>query len=250
MNFLLFVPAIFISWVVATYLLEGRLGEAASLDQQSRIVYIIVANVAIGTIFASFVLRGLLKRGLLQIHHTGYENFRNSRIKISVSVIVGVIIFVFLGKHGGPDPLVFANLFFHVISVTIAEVIVCWALIGNSIRLFPFRQKTIQIISLILISSIVFGIYHFAHSPPYSDPTMVGFLTGIGLVTGIAYFVFKNIYSAILIQNFLGMTGISQNVNLVNFSQPLCWVYGLTMVSILALVISYYLVHGSTSSNN
>ena len=50
---------LFAVWILATYLLEARLGTLVKPDATSRFVYTVVANVLIGTVGAALVIRAL-----------------------------------------------------------------------------------------------------------------------------------------------------------------------------------------------
>jgi hypothetical protein len=65
---------------------------------------------------------------------------------------------------------------------------------------------------------------------------MVFFLMIPGLVTSLVYFLGRDLYAAILFHNFLGMTGVMQNVDLDRFSQPLYPLYIIMIVSVVALI--------------
>jgi hypothetical protein len=49
----------FAVWMLATYLLEGRVGTFLKPDATSRFVYTVVANVLIGTVGAALVIRAV-----------------------------------------------------------------------------------------------------------------------------------------------------------------------------------------------
>lgn len=61
-----------------------------------------------------------------------------------------------------------------------------------------------------LVASVLFGLYHFAHSPPFDMLPMVLFLMGIGLVTSAFFFVSRDAYATIVFHNFLGTVGVLQ----------------------------------------
>jgi hypothetical protein len=65
---------------------------------------------------------------------------------------------------------------------------------------------------------------------------MVFFLMIPGLVTSLVYFLGRDIYATILFHNFLGMTGVMQNVDLERFGQPLYHLYILLIISVVVLI--------------
>jgi hypothetical protein len=98
-----------------------------------------------------------------------------------------------------------------VLPVSIAEVMVCWALVGKGFeRLLKEKSKTASILAGIMMADIFFAFYHFAHSPPFNQLAVMLFLLIPGLVNGLVYFIGRELYAAIVIQNFSGMMGLSR----------------------------------------
>lgn len=77
----------------------------------------------------------------------------------------------------------------------------------------------------IVIAAIFFGFYHIAHSPPFNQPQMMGFLALIGVLTGLVYFIGRDIYATMAFHNFLGVTGVMGTLNaagaLASYSTPI-----------------------------
>lgn len=49
--------AVYLVWILATYLLEGRISLLQKPDPLGRLIYAIVANIAIGTVAAIWLLK-------------------------------------------------------------------------------------------------------------------------------------------------------------------------------------------------
>ena len=88
-----------------------------------------------------------------------------------------------------------------------AEVIVCWVLIGGSIA--NLAKNPLYMFLAVIISAFLFGLYHFSHSPPFNTFQMVIMLSIVGLFTGVFYFATRSIYGTILFHNFMGMKGVT-----------------------------------------
>ncbi len=235
--------SVYLLWVIATYLLEGRIltllrPEAAA----DRIVYTVIANFLVGIIIAAWVLRSSLILGFVSPEQMG---FRSLRYTILAAVIAGVIGFVLFMVQNPPsmNPVVIMNVYAQVLTVSIAEVVVCWGVIGASFEsLARNKGKVISLLAGILAASFSFGIYHFAHSPPFNQVKMVILLTFISFATGIVYFFGRDIYAAIVFHNTLALFGVMQALeksgNLITYSQPLYPLIVMAFISVIILAAS------------
>ena len=61
-----------------------------------------------------------------------------------------------------------------------------------------------------MAASVLFGLYHFAHSTPFNTIGMVALLTGVGFVTSAFFFLSRDIYATIVFHNLLGVFGVVQ----------------------------------------
>ena len=100
------------------------------------------------------------------------------------------------------DPLVVLNAFAQVLTVTIAEIVVCWGLIGSVFESNTRQKgKHLSLMTGIGAPSILFGVYHFAHSPPFNTIAMVLLITLRGIATSMFYFTVRDIYGTIVFHN-------------------------------------------------
>lgn len=115
---------------------------------------------------------------------------------VTVAGTIGVLLFVIQGP-ASLNPVVISNVFSQTLPTSIAEVVVCWAVLGASMESFSRNRfgKKLSVIVGIIISTVLFGVYHFAHSEPFNQVNMVMILMLPGLITSIAYFVGRNIYA-------------------------------------------------------
>lgn len=69
---------------------------------------------------------------------------------------------------------------------------------------------------------------------------MVAFLSIIGVVTSLVYFISRDVYATIAFHNFFGCIGVMQSLSLSGvldaYSQPLFPVIGMAVVSLLLFV--------------
>jgi hypothetical protein len=174
-------------WTLATYLLEARLGTFLRPDAMtSRFVYTVVVNVLIGTIGAGLLIRALIRRSELP-RVTTYGIVSPLRILVLVPV-AAVLAGLFLrGPLPASDPVILANASAQVLVVSIAEVVVCWCLFGSVLR-NVFGAGFASTGKAVVFAALAFGIYHFAHSPPFNTPAIVVLLSGVGARPGSSFF--------------------------------------------------------------
>jgi hypothetical protein len=140
------------------------------------------------------------------------------------------------------DPIILLNGFAQTLVVSIAEVLVWWAVLSVSVAsLRIFENKIASIAMGLVASAIAFGIYHFAHSPPFNTLRMVVLLTIVGLFSGLYFFLSRNVYGTIVFHNFLALKGVTQALadsgRLQAFAQPRLplLLTGIVVVAILIL---------------
>jgi hypothetical protein len=210
-------------WTLATYLLEARVGTFLRPDATNRFIYTVVANMLIGTIGSALAIRAIVRRAELS-RVTTYGVAKPLRILVLVP-LAAVLAGLFLVRQELPtsDPVILANASAQVLVVSIAEVVVCWGLFGAVLRNAlgsGFRSTAIAVVS----AALVFGLYHFAHSPPFNTPAMVLLLSVVGVAIGVFFFLGGDLYSTILLHNAFAIRGVMQALaesgNLDRYASP------------------------------
>jgi hypothetical protein len=226
---------IYIVWVFATYMLEGRINLFHGDDTLGRIIYV-VANIVIGIVISSVVLRLSVRSGAYRLGQIGLRPLLRTIIFTLISGVVSFGIFV-VQKPVTLNPVVVLNVFAQVFPISIAEVLVCWAVIGTSFEVLSKKAgKIVSLIVGIVVADVLFGIYHFAHSAPFNQVNMVFFLMIPGLGTSLVYFFARDLYAAIVFQNFMAAFGVMQSINLEAMIKPAYPLYITAFISILILV--------------
>lgn len=227
----------YLLWVIATYLLEGRiltlLRPGAVTD---RIIYTVVANIIIGSILALIVIRHAMDEKATSRDTAGFRPLQRT---ISAVVIAGILGFILLSFLRPPtmDPMVLLNVSAQVFTVTIAEIAVCWALIGSVVEGTLRNQGTFPaLVAGIVSASLLFGIYHIGHSPPFNTLNMIAFLSLFGVVTSLVYFIGRDIYATMVFHNFFGCFGVMQSLDAAGalgvYTEPLYPVIGMAVLSL------------------
>jgi hypothetical protein len=131
-------------------------------------------------------------------------------VRLAVAFGLGLAFYLLQGA-ASLEPLVLLNAFSQVLVVSAAEVMVCWAVVGATVKaLLEPRGRAVSVVGAALAASVLFGLYHFAHSAPFNTPGMVALLSFVGLVTSAFFFIARDIYATIIFHNFLGVFGVVQ----------------------------------------
>jgi hypothetical protein len=215
----------------------------------ARLSYALVANVLIGIGGSALVIRFLYRDGTVSTEQAGFRRLGHAAIAVVVGVALG---FTFYALQGAPswNPIVLINAYCQVLVGSIAEILVCWAVIGSvSQALLRDRGRWVSLILAALIASVFFGVYHFAHSPPFNTVPLVVFLSMIGLVTSVFYFVSRDVYGTIAFHNFLGILGVIRALeasgNLSAFERPIIPLLVMAVIAIALLIIAHVLLINS-----
>jgi hypothetical protein len=177
------------------------------VDPISRMTYVVIANIAIGTVLSAIAIRYLLKAQFVKPEQL---RLNKPRLRTAASIIAsaaggGLALFM-LQNPRTTEPIVVFNAFMQVLPVSIAEVLLCWALIGSSFESLTKNINKGRIVSFIvgaIAASVLFGVYHYAHSPSFNRTSMVLFLMLPSIATAITYFLGRNVYAAVMVQNFI-----------------------------------------------
>jgi hypothetical protein len=232
---------LFVIWTAATWFLEGRIDTLLRPDAVvDRLLYAVVANLVIGIAGAIFVLRVVFGWNVGSAADSGFGSWRRTGIAVVVGLVLGL---GFYAASGGPtsDPIIIANAFAQVLVVSAAEILVCWAVVAAVFEAaMRGGNKWVAIVAAAVIGSVLFGLYHFAHSAPFNTWGMVAFLSVIGLITSAFFFVSRDVYWTIVFHNFMGVLGVANALaaegKLVSISTPQFPLFITAAITILLLL--------------
>jgi hypothetical protein len=232
---------LFLVWTVATYVLEGRVLALQRPEAiGARTTYALVANILIGIGGSALLLRALSRRGVISLKQAGFRGFRHAAVAVLIGAVLGFVVYL---VQGAPslDPLILLNVYAQVLVVSIAEVLVCWAVMGSiSESLVNRTGRWAAPVIAAFIASTLFGLYHLAHSPPFNTLRFVVLLTVVGLVTSIFFFLSRDVYGTIVFHTFLGIVGVAQALERSNalraFERPVIPLLAMAAAAILLLV--------------
>ena len=228
-------------WTTMTWLLEGRIQTLLRPEATAdRIVYTGVANLLVGTVLALWLVREFLASGFSTRERLGFRSPVHTLVAVLLAGALGVVLYV-VQQPPSTEPVVVLNAFAQVLPVSIAEIVVCWVVVGGSVLALLRERGTNEHLAKALatvVSSVLFGVYHLAHSPPFDTPEMIGLLTGVGVVTSLFYFVGQSAYGALVLHNFLALFGVTSALaeagQLGTYQEP---VVPLLVTALLSLVV-------------
>ena len=205
---LAWVLATYAAWVGATYLLEGlprtlQRPEAEGL----RALYAVLANLLVGVGGGGLVLARVLERHALPPAVAGVNSPRRTIVMVCVGLAAGAAVYE-LQSPPSRTVAVLVNGFSQVLPVSAAEVLVCWALPSTVAAMSRFANPAVARLVAVVPGSVLFGLYHIAHSPPFNSPSMLLFLTAVGALTGLFFLVSGDLWATILFHNFLALHGV------------------------------------------
>ncbi|AGN01716.1 hypothetical protein L593_08855 [Salinarchaeum sp. Harcht-Bsk1] len=205
-------------------------------------VYTGVANLLVGTLLAMLLVREFAASGFVSRSRLGFRSIGRTVVAVLIGGGLGFALFA-LQQPPTTDPVVVANVFAQVLPVSIAEIVICWVVVGGSLEaLLRHRglNRYLATGSALVVSSVLFGVYHFAHSPPFNTVEMVVLLTVVGVGTGLIYFVGRSFYGALAFHNFMALIGVVSSLEedgqIGSYQQPLPPLLATALVAVLVMV--------------
>ena len=200
---------VYAAWTAATWLLEG-LPQTLLRPPASglRMLYAVAANVVVGLGGSAFVIATLARRHGIAAATAGFRSLRYTVLSVAAGAALGGAAYAAQSPPSRPVA-VLINGFSQVLPVSAAEVAVCWALATAAIAAARPTVPTWRARALALVpGSVLFGLYHVAHSPPFNTPGMIVLLTAVGLLTGTFYLCTGEIMGTLVFHNFLALFGV------------------------------------------
>ena len=169
----------------------------------------------------------------------GFKPLGRTVLTMAIAVGIGVV-YLFLLRPATWSSLVIVNGYAQVLTVSIVEIVVCWALVGTSFELLAKpRGKLLSLLVGILAATLLFSVYHVGHSAPFNQIHMMLILLMPGIVTSLFYFISREIYATILFHNFQGTFGVLSNLeNPELLARPLYSLYFLVLLAVAGLILA------------
>lgn len=229
-------------WTLVTWVFEGRVETLLRPDAiLDRLLYIGVANILIGIVGSAFLVSRIVRRSQIRRERLGFGSAFRTLIWVPIGVALGLALYFIQGAPT-KDPIVILNIYAQVLVVSIAEVLVCWAVVAGVLAQATTITKWVSIPLAAFIASALFGLYHFAHSPPFNTIEMVSLLTVVGFTTGAFFFLSRDIYATAVFHNFLAVFGVASalaaNDQLAEYQTIQIPLFGMSLVAIVILMLA------------
>lgn len=233
---------LFVLWTGATWGLEGaRLTFLRPEAAADRLVYAVVANLAVGTVGACLLLGRLIRRAPTPAAAFGFAPPGRTAAAVAAGSILGAALFL-AQRPPTLDPRILLNLFSQVWVVSAAEVLVCWGVVGAVAARAAPGPRWASLALGVTVGALAFGVYHYAHSPPFNTVRMVALLTVVGVVSGAFFAIARDVYGTMVFHNFLGLYGVAdaaaRSGGLAAFETIRPPLVGMAAVSLLVLLVA------------
>jgi hypothetical protein len=211
----------FLTWTATTWFFEGRIETLLRPDAvMDRIVYAVVVNLLLG-IAGGIALLWFARRHAAIEPGSEFPSGRRILLSLAAGFTLGLAAYL-LQSAPSLNPTVIANAFAQVLVVSAAEVVVCWAVVGTAIkRALQPRGRMLATIVAAVAASVLFGLYHYAHSAPFNTLPMVTLLSAVGLATSAFFFISRDVAGTIVFHNFLGTFGVVKALAAADALAPL-----------------------------
>jgi hypothetical protein len=234
---------LFLVWTVVTFILEGRIRTLLRPEaKMARLAYAVIANMLIGTAGAIVAISWIATAtdGASETVN-GFAPLGRTLVSIVAGLALGLLILA-VQRPPSWNIMVLLNGYSQTLVVSIAEVLVCWSVLGATFVTTISNVGAVpSIMAGLVVSALAFGIYHFAHSPPFNTIRLVLLLSVVGLVTGAFFYISRDVYGTIVFHNFLALKGVTQALadsgQLGSFEKRQPQLVLMAVVSVLLLII-------------
>jgi hypothetical protein len=190
------------------------------VDVIGRFEYVVIANMVIGTFLAIWLLRYYhISSGFISTKQLGFRSVnRRFWAVVGIASVIGFVLFVIQGPVS-LNLVVISNVFAQTLPTSIAEAVVCWVVVGASFE------------SLVLVKS-----KHEFKNGKMTKNISAAIIGAVVATTSIVFFVGRNIYAAIIFQNFQALFGVMRSIDITSFTHPIYPLLIMGLVSILILI--------------
>jgi hypothetical protein len=205
--------------------------------------YLLLFYLPFGIVLPALLL-GTLRTG----DHTGVVRppfGRRDLVGVPIAFVLGVILTaVPLGRLLAVDAgwLEVHRLFALLLVASLAEVLLFLGVAGNAVAVALFARgwRRVPCIGLALVvSSVLFGLFHFSYPVPWNTAQTAGFLALVWVGVALVYFATGSLLGAVLFNNLMALVGFVQRGLTLPGSAAEGWLRGLLGVVLAILLVGW-----------
>jgi len=233
---LLLIPILLYAvWVLETYLLEGSVGLFWQPQPLPFLLYTVFANGIVGTILPVMCLRSAFMSGAVNMFQAGFRSLRRTVLASGLTALSGYL-YLATFTPSGTHAVALFNTFMFIVPAAVAQVMICWVLIGTHVQAYLRKGRTAVSITLgVVVTAVLFGFSFAAHSPPLNQPDLLLLLSAIGAGAALFFFAVRDVYASVIFVACSTMPVVLQGIDPVFTSEFIVSVYGAAALSLVCL---------------
>jgi len=243
---LLIIPfSLFIVWILETYLLEGSADLFVHFQPPLFILYTVFANIVVGIFIPVICFRSAFLSGAVNMFQAGFRSLRRTVSACALTAIFGYL-YLITFTPAGADRFVPVNAIAFIIPPAVAEVMICWVLIGTHLQAYMRKGSAAISISLgVVVTAVLFGISFAAHSPPLNRPDVIVLLCVIGAGAALFFFAVRDVYATVICVACATVPVVLEGIDPVVIGVFMPSVYGAAALSLASLAGSHLYLSGN-----
>ncbi len=177
--------------------------------------YAVVFFIGLGTLVPAWLLGKITLGGTVTARQLGIGASRRDAIAILVALIMGA---AFAAVPLAPllrDPAglrLLHSLFANLLVASTAEVLLFLGVLGVAVRALLGRGDDWPTrATIIVVSSVAFGLFHFTYPEPWNTAATAAMLTLFWMATSLLFVLSRSLLAAIVFDNILAVVGFARN---------------------------------------
>ena len=194
---LLLIPVlVYLTWVLETFLFEGRVQLFLRPDPAGIVLYTATTCILAGLVVPVFLMRRAFVAGDVTMFHLGFRSLHRTGLAVALTVlIIGAA--VALTNPFGTDRSAFAMAFLLLLPTGIASVMICWVIAGTHIQALVREGGVLLSISIgVVVTGILFGLTSRAQFPGAGTPDTLLWYISAGVLVAIFFFAVRDVWAA------------------------------------------------------
>jgi hypothetical protein len=234
---LLVIPsAIYMAWLLETFLLEGSMHLFWRFDPPGIFLYTIIACIITGMVAPLLYIRNTFISGAVNMFQIGFRSLRRTFLACVLTCSIGygaVILF----NPFGTDRFAFANAFILLLPGAIASVMMCWVLMGTHVQAFVRSGGAIISISVgIVVTTVLFALTTFAYFPAILSQDVLFSSVIIGIIAAFFFFAVRDVYATTLVVAVCSVFTMADRISPLYVQNAVQYVWISAVLAVSALI--------------